>query len=212
MACRDGRPGDYQTLLRTVEPLRRGRIPVHLAPGNHDHRGHFRAVPGKPAETDPSGLAKCVDEVQGPGLRMLLLDSPNGTRAVGDELGKLQRACLAARLDARPETPVVVFVHHNLNAQWFSALHDTDALLNILLLRRQAKAVVFGHTHVFNARKLGDLHAINLPAVGYRVSPKQPLGWHLFRPGPDGGELELRCVGGGRRQHLRRVGLRWRSA
>jgi 3',5'-cyclic AMP phosphodiesterase CpdA len=212
LAYRDGQPSDYKTLLRAVEPLRRGRIPVHLALGNHDNRDHFRTALGEPAESDPSGLAKCVSEVEGSGFRMLLLDSLNGTRAVGGELGEAQRAWLAARLDAHPETPAVVFVHHNLNANWVSALHDTDALLNILRPRRQAKAVVFGHTHVFNARQLGDLHAINLPAVGYRFSPKQPLGWCLFRPAADGGELELRCVSGNRRQHLRRVELRWRSA
>ncbi|MEO6810567.1 MAG: metallophosphoesterase [Isosphaeraceae bacterium] len=212
LAYRDGQPSDYRTLLNAVEPLRHGGIPLHLALGNHDDRDHFRAALGDPVESDPSGLTQCVGEVEGPGIRMLLLDSLNGTRAVGGQLGEAQRAWLAARLDAHPETPTVVFVHHNLNAQWVSALHDTDALLDVLRPRRQAKAVVFGHTHVFNARRLGDLHAINLPAVGYRFSPKQPLGWCLFRPGPDGGELELRCVSGNRRQHRRRIDLRWRSA
>ena len=102
-------------------------------------------------------------------------------------------------------------VHHNLNADSQSALRDTDGLLAVLLPRRQVKAVVFGHTHVWNVQKIEDLHAINLPAIGYRFLPKQPLGWAVLRPEADGAEIELRCIGGDRRKHGQRTWLKWRA-
>ena len=155
---------------------------------------------------------KLVGVVEGKGLRMLLLDSLQRPNVTPGRLGRGPLGWLTSELDAHPETPAVIFVHHNLNASWQSALLDTDELLGVLVPRRQAKAVVFGHTHVWNPRQLDGLHAINLPAVGYRFLPKQPLGWCVFRPTDRGGELELRCVGGDRRQHGRRVPLAWRSA
>ena len=77
--------------------------------------------------------------------------------------------------------------------------------------RTQVKAVFFGHTHVWNVREIDGIHMINLPAVGYRFLPKQPLGWVVFRPEPDGAEIELRCIGGDRRQNGRRTSLQWRA-
>jgi predicted phosphodiesterase len=130
----------------------------------------------------------------------------------GGLLGDAQLAWLGHTLDARPDTPAIIFVHHNLNAQWASALNDTSELLAVLQPRPQAKAVVFGHTHVWNVRQIKGIHAINLPAVGYRFMPKQPLGWCVFRPDADGAELELRTIGGDRREHGRRYDLRWRTA
>jgi 3',5'-cyclic-AMP phosphodiesterase len=208
LAFHDGQPGDYRTLLDIVAPLRRDGIPIHLALGNHDDRDHFRDALGQgraPLEDKQVGV------VEGDGLRLLLLDSLQRPNVTGGRLGERQLAWLGAELDAHPATPAVIFVHHNLNAEWASALLDTRALLELLGPRRQAKAVVFGHTHVWNVRPLDGLYCINLPAVGYRFLPKQPLGWCAFRPRPDGGELELRCIGGDRRQDGRRVSLRWRA-
>ncbi|MBX6314925.1 MAG: metallophosphoesterase, partial [Isosphaeraceae bacterium] len=155
---------------------------------------------------------KWVGVVEGPGVRFVLLDSQDGVNVTPGHLGGAQRAWLARTLDADAETPALVFVHHHLNARNPSALRDTEALLELLRPRRQAKAVIFGHTHIWSCRRFGDLHAINLPAVGYRFLEQQPLGWCLFRPEPGGAELQLRCIGGDRRQHGRRVRLRWRTA
>ena len=213
LAQTDGQPGDYRALLGAISPLRNAGIPIHLALGNHDDRDTFRAVLGDRAgAADPAMVAKHVGVVEGPGLRFLILDSLDRVNATAGVLGDRQRAWLADQLDAASGTPTIVFVHHHLDAHQRSALNDTEALLAILRPRRQAKAVVFGHTHVWETRVEDGLHLINLPAVGYRFQARQPLGWCLFRPASDGGELELRCIGGDRKQDRRRIPLRWRPA
>jgi len=209
LAQTDGQAGDYRALLAATGPLSRARIPIHLTLGNHDDRDTFRAVLGEHAG---AVAGKYVGAVDGAGHRLLMLDSLDHVNATAGRLGGPQRDWLARQLDAAPETPAIVFVHHHLDAHQRPALADTEALLAVLRPRRQAKAVVFGHTHAWGTRVEDGLHLINLPAVGYRFKAKQPLGWCLFRPAADGGELELRCIGGDRTQDRRRLALRWRSA
>ena len=210
LAFHHGEPGDYRTVLGLVEPLRRQALPVHMTLGNHDDRPNLRAAIARQDGDDPGD--KVVSTVSGPGVRFVLLDSQNGVNVTAGKLGPEQLSWLANDLDAHPETPAVIVVHHNINAHSESALRNTEAFLNVLRPRRQAKAVVFGHTHVWNVRAIDGIHMINLPAIGYRFLPKQPLGWVVFRPEPDGAEIELRCIGGDRRQDGRRASLRWRSA
>ena len=208
MALHDGQPGDYRAFLDAFGPCR--RVPLHLALGNHDDRANVRAALGRAA--GGADFDRVVSSVRGPGIRYLMLDSLIGTNVTGGELGESQIAWVANALDEDASTPTIVFVHHNLNAERASALHDTEALLGVLRPRAQAKAVVFGHTHVWNVQKIDGIYAINLPAVGYKFLRKQPLGWCAFRPTPTGGELELRCVGGDTSKDRRRTTLTWRSA
>ena len=209
IALTDGQPADYQAFLAATKPLRAAKIPVHLALGNHDDRETFREVLG--ASTGAM-VDKHVGVVEGTTHRTLVLDSLHKVNSTAGVLGEAQVAWLARELDARPETPAIIMVHHNPNAHSASALTDTDALMEILRPRRQAKAVIYGHTHAWHAGVVDGLHMVNLPAVGYKFLRKQPLGWCAFRPEADGGELELRCVGGDRKQDRRRIEMRWRSA
>ncbi len=104
-------------------------------------------------------------------------------------------------------------MHHNLNAERPAALHDTTAFLDLLKDRPQAKAVIFGHTHVWHVQPQDGLHLVNVPAVGYKFLPRQPIGWCLYRPHADGAELELRPIGRDRRKRgIERRELRWRTA
>lgn len=211
LAFRDGRLEDYQTISTLFRPLRESKVPIHLTLGNHDDRSRVRDAFDDAFKDESSALLdKMVGEVFEPKLRYLLLDSLQKPNVTPGRLGREQIAWSAEALDQDRETPAVVFVHHNLNARWDSALLDTTELLNVLRPRGQVKAVVFGHTHVWNHRIVDGLHMINLPAVGYRFLPRQPLGWCLFRPRDDGGELQLRCIGGDRRRDGERVELRWR--
>jgi 3',5'-cyclic AMP phosphodiesterase CpdA len=213
LAFQSGEAGDYETFLHLVDPLRRARLPLHVTLGNHDDRGHLRSAISVTAPTPhepPSG--KFVSTIPGPDVRFVLLDSQDGVNVTAGHLGESQLSWLARDLDAEPSTPAVIVVHHNINAASESALRDTEALLDVLRPRRQAKMVVFGHTHVWNVREIDGIHMLNLPAVGYRFLPKQPLGWVVFRPEPDGAEIELRCIGGDRRQDGMTRTLKWRSA
>ena len=213
LAFRDGQREDYRTVLNLFKPLRDSRVPIHLTLGNHDDRTRVREAFLDDAGKEASAVVdKLVGEVNEPKVRYLLLDSLQKPNVTPGRLGREQIAWTAKALDEDRTSSTIVFVHHNLNATWTSALLDTAELLDVLQPRRQVKAVVFGHTHVWNHRIVNGLHMVNLPAVGYRFMPKQPLAWCVFRPRDDGGELELRCVGGDRRRDGEKVDLRWRSA
>lgn len=215
LALRDGQLDDYRTFLRLVEPVRAAGVPVHLTLGNHDDRANFRAaIPAAAPEASPArAVDRQVAAVEGSGLRFLMLDSLDVVNATPGRLGRAQLDWLAAELDANPEAPALVFVHHNPLAGNPTALLDTEALLAVLGPRRQAKGVVFGHTHVWNVRRAEhDLYLINLPAVAYPFTPIQPLGWVKLHPEPAGATLELRCIGGDTRADRRVTELRWRSA
>jgi Icc protein len=198
LALKQGQPGDYRTFLTLIEPLRRAGLPIHLALGNHDDRDSFREILGALAPPETAVVARHVSIVQGPGARFVVLDSLDRPDVTPGVLGEAQRAWLARQLDDRPDATTILLVHHNLDAASRSALTDTEALLEVIRPRRQVKAVVFGHTHVWDARDDAGLHLINLPAVGYPFAANQPIGWCQFRPSPEGGELTLRTIGGDR--------------
>lgn len=212
LALKDGQDGDYRTLVSLLEPLRKARLPIHMALGNHDDRGNFRDVlrDAIPAETQV--VDKQVAAVEGTGPRLLVLDSLDRVNSTPGKLGRAQVDWLARELDAKPDTPALIFVHHNPAREQGPGLTDTAALLEVVRPRRQAKALVFGHTHVWDVHQEDGLYLINLPAVAYPFAAIQPLGWCRFRPEPDGGELELRSIGGNRAADHQRVSLRWRKA
>ncbi|MBX6314587.1 MAG: metallophosphoesterase [Isosphaeraceae bacterium] len=210
LALKDGQPGDYEQLLQLTGPLRRADLPLHLALGNHDDRAHFRAAldAKPPAESEISD--KQIGIVEEAGLRLVLLDSLDRVNGTPGLLGERQLAWLARHLDEKPEAPTLLFVHHNL-ADSPTALLDTEALLTVVRPRRQVKAVVFGHTHVWSVRDDDGLHLINLPAVAYPFASNQPLGWCRLQPGPEGAKLTLHAIGGDRSRDGQQLRLRWRT-
>ena len=184
LALTDGQVGDYRTFLELMEPLRRSGVTLHATLGNHDDRGNCRAaLPG----LEDAKLDRRVGVIDHQDLRLILLDSldrPNVTRG---ELGTDQRLWLSQTLDAHPELPALIFVHHHLDASTDAALNDTTELLALLKTKRQAKAVVVGHAHVWAHEEVDGLHVINLPAIAYKFARKEPLGWCAFRPRVGGG-------------------------
>src|SRR4029078_11328288 len=76
--------------------------------GNHDNReGVLRAFPQVRAADD--GFLHYVLEHEG--LRIVLLDTFEAGRR-GGAVCEVRQAWLAARLDEKPETPAVIFMHH----------------------------------------------------------------------------------------------------
>ncbi|WP_406699335.1 metallophosphoesterase [Singulisphaera sp. Ch08] len=214
LAVQKGQSADYRTVVSLLDPLRKAKLPIYLGLGNHDDRTNFREVLQGVIPLESRVVDKQAEAVDGPGLRFVVLDSLDQCNVTPGKLGSAQLDWLTAELDAQPEKPTLVFVHHNpVPVQPPpTSLLDTEAFLAILRPRRQVKGVVFGHTHVWNVRKEEDLYMINLPAVAYSFAPAQPLGWCRFRPEPGGGQLELRCIGGNREADRQRIALRWREA
>jgi 3',5'-cyclic AMP phosphodiesterase CpdA len=216
LALESGAAEDYAALLAALAPVRAAGIPIHAVLGNHDHRDRLAEALGTPSSTGPLDAigGKRTEIVEFEGLRLVLLDSLIETGQTGGALGEAQREWLSRRLDERPDTATLVVLHHNLNTERPSALHDTAALLDVVAARPQVCAVLFGHTHCRHAFRRDDgLYLVNLPAVGYKFLRTQPLGWTLLRPHPDGAELETRPIGRDRRKFgVTSRDLRWRTA
>jgi 3',5'-cyclic AMP phosphodiesterase CpdA len=211
LALLDGQPGDYGTFLSLLNPIRKADVPIYVALGNHDDRESIRVAYGLEMPIDPDVADRWITVLDEPAVRFVLLDSlqkPNHTPGL---VGARQLAWLGRTLDADAKKPTVVFVHHNLSDA-AGALNDTAELLAVLGPRTQVKAVVYGHSHRWEAKKDVDgLHLINLPAIAYPFGPDQPLGWVRFEPTSDGASLTLHAIGGNMEKDRERIDLTWRG-
>jgi len=215
LAFNKGLSEDYTQFLSLIRPLRERGIPVHLTMGNHDDRANFiGAIKAEDPVKSPVA-DRCVGVVDAAGLRFVILDSLDGPGLIGGRLRDAQRDWLAKTLDAKPDAPALILVHHNparTPEQLKNGLGDTDELFDILRPRKQVKALVFGHTHVWNLAQDDGIHHINLPATSYVFSPEQPLAWCRFEPRGDGATIQPRCVSGDRKVDKKRFDLTWRGA
>jgi Icc protein len=214
LAHKDGQPDDYRQFLTLIRPLREFGVPFHLAMGNHDDRAQFLEVL-KPEDHELGMVEdRYIGVVNVAGIRLVILDSLDKPKQVTGNLREPQRAWLAKTLDAEPRAATVALVHHNPKTTAENAwqcLWDTDELLAILRPRNQVKALMFGHSHRWDLRRDGDLHFINLPAVGYPFAPEQPLAWCRFEPQVDGVTIELHRIDGEPAKDLEPVELKWRA-
>jgi len=213
-AFNQGEPGDYEALSGLLEPLRGGGLPLHLALGNHDQRENFwKALEANQAAKRPVADRQ-VALIRSPLVNWFMLDSLETTLQTPGLLGPAQLDWLAKALDANPEKPAVIVVHHNPGmAVNISGLKDTEALFKVIRPRSQVKAYCFGHTHHWNvtADESG-IHLVNLPPVAYVFRAEDPAGWVQATARADGMKLELRCVDATHNNHAQVVDLKWRPA
>lgn len=119
-------------------------LPAALLPGNHDHPQLMRAALGRRWPLAPA-LVRCR------GVDLVMLDS----HCAGSEagwLGGAQLAWLAVVLQQRHPGPLLVAVHHPpqpIGDSAFDAiaLRDGAALMELLRLEADLRAVIFGHIH-----------------------------------------------------------------
>jgi len=160
LAFNTGECPDYERFNKLFEPIRSAGIPVHLAMGNHDHRGRFWEM-FPPAETPVPNRHVAVVPTER--ANFFILDSLDG------EVGKVQLQWLADALDANPDLPAITMVHHypeEPGKPWGAlGLLDTPALFDVILPRKQVKAHFFGHSHHWNIGSRAGVHLINLPTT-----------------------------------------------
>lgn len=211
LARLEGKPGDYAELKTLLTPLA-GEIPVAMTLGNHDRRDHFLGVfPGHPGERQKI-KNKYVLVLEHPAVRFILMDSlvfTNQSPPLG-LLGKAQREWLAGYLKNHQDKAVILFFHHTLGDN-DGELADVDRLFRIISPRKQVKAVVFGHSHVYRYDVRDDIHLINLPATGYNFSDQDPVGWVESNITADGGSFILHAVGGNLGENGRKKECVWRK-
>ncbi len=90
------------------------------------------------------------------------------------------------------------------------ALQDTAAFFDRIRGRKQVKAYVFGHSHVWKRLRKNDIHLVNLPTTAWRFDPSQPYAWVLARLRDNGMDLTLRSIDPEHPKHDEVVKLDWR--
>ena len=143
------------------------------------------------------------------GVRWVFLDSLHRVNRFSGRLGVQQLEWLEQLLDGQKDVPTIVCLHHNPQ-KTITGLRDTDPFLDLLEPRKQVKAVMFGHTHVYRRWSVAGLHLVNLPAVGYPFNPFEPLGWIQARIQPGSLELKLWTLKENQTQKHRMDVLKWR--
>jgi 3',5'-cyclic AMP phosphodiesterase CpdA len=219
-AALKGLAEDYVTVVDALAPLRRAGLTIHLTLGNHDHRENFvKALPIDGARRREEGVAdRCVTMIEAARADLYMLDSLDVTNNTPGVLGGRQLAWLAKSLDARgADRSAVVFVHHDPDdpvargaQNKISGLTDTTAFMDVILPRRQVKAYVCGHTHVWRHSEREGLHLVNLPPTAWLFDGTKPRGWVDLSLGERGATFELRCLDGRHPQHGQRLQLGWR--
>ena len=208
-----GKPDDYATFGRVIEPVR-ALAPVHLSLGNHDERENFwRAFPHDAAKLK-SVRQRQAAVFAGDRANWFLLDSLDVTDKTPGELGAAQLDWLARELDARLHKPAVVVVHHNPQfPKPTTGLLDSAALMETLAPRRQVKALIFGHTHDWHiAQHESGVYFINLPPTSYPFKAGRPSGWVRATLARDGAEFELRSLDPQHPEHAQLKQLKWRNS
>ncbi len=214
-ALHTGLAEDYATFTELLQPVAEARLPLHFLLGNHDDRDVFwNAL--KDAKATPLPVAsKHLAVIESPRANWFLLDSLDLVNKTPGLLGDEQRAWLAKALDARPDKPALIILHHNpisLVPEKPPGLIDASGLLEVLLPRRHVKAVFYGHTHTWRQAQQDGLHLINLPAVAYNFKPEELTGWVDCKLRADGATLDPRAHDTRHPAHGKIVELAWRAA
>jgi 3',5'-cyclic AMP phosphodiesterase CpdA len=163
-----GRPEDYARVCELVAPL---QVPVHAFPGNHDVRAELCAAFDLNGDGGPIQYAVDV----GP-LRLVCCDST--VPGVDDGVyGPDRLAWLRATLEAAPETPTIVALHHAPYAIGIDELDtlaldagDSRALAALLAAHPQVQRVVSGHFHRTVSGDLGGRSLLMCPSTYWQAA------------------------------------------
>lgn len=212
-AYNSGQVADYAHVANLLEPVRKDQVPVHLALGNHDNRERFwEALQQEKAAKRPLADRQAAI-ISTPRANWFVLDSLEKTLSTPGLLGQEQLDWLAGALDANRSKPALVLVHHNPGTiANVGGLKDTEALYAVIRPRKQVKAYLFGHTHVWSVdQDSSGLHLVNLPPVAYVFREGDPAGWVHATLDRKGMRLEFRCLDASHKAHGQVVNLRWRA-
>lgn len=210
LARTKGEATDYAAVRKFVSPLAE-RMPLAVSLGNHDDRKNARGeLTGRSGELQPVEQKLVTTLDTGP-VQLVILDSLMVTNIAAGQLGRKQREWLSAYLSGPLSKPVIVFVHHNPDGESDTALVDANLLLPLLTSNRKVKALIFGHTHVFNSTQKDGLYLINLPAVGYNFEDGVPIGWMEATFTANDAKLKLNAIGGNPKVDVKLLELPWRA-
>lgn len=171
-------------LLKTIP------VPVYAIPGNHDDPALMESLLTAPVRHER--------EIQLSDWRILLLNS----WLEGEHAGHLpdtELDWLHARLDAHPETPTLIALHHPpvaIGSPWMDAmgLKNADDFLAMLDRQPQIAAVIWGHIHQQFESERNGIQLLGCPSTCVQFMPgsreysqdDQGPGYHRLTLAPDG--------------------------
>lgn len=211
VACLKGLTGDYQQVAKVLIPEGKSAVPLHFLMGNHDDRAVFRealkANAASPLESHH------VSILETPHVNWFTLDSLEKVNVTPGKLGTTQLEWLKAALDAQADKPAVISVHHHpvFEGEKPGGIGDTKELLEIIVPRKQVKALFFGHTHAWGQKVHAGIHLVNLPPVAYVFAADKPSGWIEAAVNKTSMELMFHGVGPQHAEHGKKLELKWRT-
>lgn len=171
--------GDAASYTRLAAMLADLPFPVHLMVGNHDDRAAFHAAfPHVPFQ---QGFVQYV--LPFPGLRLIALDTLEPGRHGGAFCAERAK-WLRSQLDADPQTPVVIAMHHppiTTGLDWLDG--DADAAWIVCFTKAiaghpQVRAILAGHLHrTIHSSVLGIPLTVcpsTAPTVALNLTPIDP--------------------------------------
>ena len=194
-----GLPEEYTHFVAMLE--RTLPRPVHVIPGNHDHRGNFRAalahLPG--VTSDPEYVQYVIEDLP---ARIVMLDTlvPGANHGF---LSASQLAWLDGTLCAQPAKPTLIGMHHpplTVGSKGLDAiaLSNAGAFREVIARHPQVMRIVCGHHHRPIIGQCAQAVVSVAPSVAHQVELSfapdhpgaltfEPPGFHLHLFGSDTG-------------------------
>ncbi len=182
--------GSAAAYARLRQHLGRLDAPVYCLPGNHDDADRLARACDQPPFHCTSGLRVA-------GWQLLFLDST----VPGSEGGHLRESALAAlerSLSAHPDTPTLIWLHHQplpVGSPWLDtmAVDNGEQLFTVIDRHPQVRALIWGHVHQVFEQRHSDVRLLATPSTCIQFEPGsedfsidlQPPGyrWLRLRPG-----------------------------
>ena len=180
-----------------------------MALGNHDNRDNFLQIFAEtPGQKQSAGGKHTIVVRKGP-IRLIILDSLFYVNQTPGLLGKAQRQWLEEYLNKSDDTPTILCFHHTLG-DGDGDLLDVPRLFDIIKSVHKVKAILFGHSHIYNYSEYEGIHLINLPAMGYNFIDAAPVGWIEAHLTAKGGTFILHDIAGNKLNNKSETKLTWR--
>jgi 3',5'-cyclic-AMP phosphodiesterase len=147
-------------------------LPVLLIPGNHDHRGHFRAglAAFRGVTAHPDYVQYAVEDLP---LRLVMLDTlvPGTSHGL---MGEDRLAWLDRTLAQAPERPTLVAMHHppfrcGVAPMDRINLHDHAAFAAVIARHPQVCRIICGHHHRAITAPVAHTIATVAPGVAHQI-------------------------------------------
>lgn len=181
-----GSAEEYAHLTDILAPL---PMPIVAVPGNHDGREGFRAAFSEGGHLPATGFLQFAID-RGP-LRVIGLDTLDEGRG-GGLLCTERLDWLAATLEAAPDRPTLIAMHHPPFATGIAhmdaiGLDGAEAFAAIVARHPQIEAIVCGHLHRSITATVGGRRAMTIPSPAHQVAlDLTPAGPSAFRMEPPG--------------------------